>query len=242
MCTNCDKQGHTASHCWFAATTSEDTQENASENHTVPYCDYCGRNGHLEHSCWGKPGNAVPNRAIKGLQGKIKELRAALMAQSSAIEYRTETFLCAWDVGQENNEYALDVGHKDKECCLTAIGDSLDFTWSLDSLDESQSDVSGMHGSEAGDSVVPVGQCTNRASVLLLNDLNDTLFDIDSSSFVGVFVLSHVENNGEGFATTTNNSDGFVTNDGFVTKATNTNDRKVSFKSFNNNTDALLVH
>jgi hypothetical protein len=26
MCTNCDKQGHTASHCWFAATTSEDTQ------------------------------------------------------------------------------------------------------------------------------------------------------------------------------------------------------------------------
>jgi hypothetical protein len=126
MCTNCGKQGHTASHCWFAASTSEETQDNASENHTVPYCDYCGRKGHLEHSCWLKPSSDVQKREIQELQDEIKELRAALMAQKSANEYRIETILCA-----------LDVSHKDRECCLTASGDSLDFTCSLDSLDES---------------------------------------------------------------------------------------------------------
>jgi hypothetical protein len=126
MCTNCGKQGHTASHRWFAARTSEDAQENASQNDTIPYCDYCGRNGHAEHNCWLKPSSDVEKTAIQELNDEIKEIRAALMAQNSANDYRNETSL-----------YALDVSHKDKECCLTAIGDSLDFTCSMDSLGES---------------------------------------------------------------------------------------------------------
>jgi hypothetical protein len=82
-----------------------------------------------------------------------------------------------------------------------------------------ESDVSGMTGSEAGESVVPVGQCTNRASVLLLNDI---LIDIETIG--DGYATTTIETIGDGFATTTNNSDGFVASDGVVTSATNTGD------------------
>jgi hypothetical protein len=160
LCTNCGKQGHTASHCWFAARTSEDAQENANQNHTIPYCDYCGRNGHAEHNCWLKPSRDVEKTAIQELKDEIKELRAALMAQNSANDYRNETILCA-----------LDVSHKDKECCSTAIGDSLDFTCSMDSLGESHVWIA-----DSGCSV----HCTGR-----LQDMTS--------------IISHGENGGDGY-------------------------------------------
>jgi hypothetical protein len=97
-CFNCGKSGHTPSHC-PAAKTNE--QRLADGRH----CDYCGKNGHLEHTCWLKPGNKVPDRAVKGLQEELRELRASSVGQRSSGSSRAETILCALAVGDQEIWY-----------------------------------------------------------------------------------------------------------------------------------------
>jgi hypothetical protein len=56
VCFNCGKSGHTASHC---------RSTKSSENNNVRHCNFCGKNGHLEHTCWLKPGNKVQLKGCK---------------------------------------------------------------------------------------------------------------------------------------------------------------------------------
>jgi hypothetical protein len=92
-CCNCGKAGHTA--IFFR---SGGTSDPKSTDGDARHCNYCGKDGHLEHTCWLKPGNKVSNRAVKGLQDELRELRASSIAQGQSTSNTNETVLCALDV------------------------------------------------------------------------------------------------------------------------------------------------
>jgi hypothetical protein len=87
VCFKCRKAGHTASHC----RSNQTTAQNNNNNGNVRHCNYCGKDGHLEHTCWLKPGNRVPGRAVRGLQDELRELRASTVARNSGRANTNET-------------------------------------------------------------------------------------------------------------------------------------------------------
>jgi hypothetical protein len=88
VCFHCGKSGHTAGHSRAAK---------SSEHNSVRHCNVCGKNGHLESTCWSKPVNEVPERAMKWLQDEINELRASSVAQTNKNRNNQKTILCSCD-------------------------------------------------------------------------------------------------------------------------------------------------
>jgi hypothetical protein len=58
------------------------------------------------NTCWLKPGNKVPERAIKGLQDEINELSASSVAQTNKNGNHKEMIACSLDVDCDTKEFA----------------------------------------------------------------------------------------------------------------------------------------
>jgi hypothetical protein len=87
-CFHCKKRGHKASECRSnpnatGASSNTNTTSNRTSG-TSNKCGYCGKTGHDESKCWLKPGNKVPDFAVRRLQqmaNKSKGIQGASVAK-----------------------------------------------------------------------------------------------------------------------------------------------------------------
>jgi hypothetical protein len=94
-CFYCNKRGHKASECRSNPNATEaSSNADAASNQSDSECDYCGKKGHTENKCWIKPGNEVPDFAVRRLQQMASNNSKGVQGASVSKDDGGKEILC----------------------------------------------------------------------------------------------------------------------------------------------------